>query len=110
MKTTNSIPYGINATISFGVKALTGAQTHGDDVDLQHNTAPKIATDVYDLIGDPATPLVPGKQDLLNAARAAVKTAYTNAGNAVKAGREYCRLGLALLKPTLGTRHNALWT
>jgi hypothetical protein len=107
---TNKIPTTIPEIVSLGVKALAGAQAYGDDVDLGQNTAPKIAADLYDLTGDPATPLVPGKQDLLNAARAAVTTAYANAGNAVKAGREYCRLGLALLKPTLGTRHNALWT
>lgn len=106
---TNKVPKSYAPLINLALKAHTGAQTHGAVVELQQNVATAIAGDLYDLIGDPATPLVPGKQAILNTRNQAVKAAQGVARVAVRAGREYCRLGVALLRPVLGAQHNGTW-
>ena len=106
---TTIVPAAVDAVISLGSKMLTGAQTVGDAINLEQNTAPKIAVDLYDLSGDPATPLVPGKQAKHAAQKLAVKAANDAARAAAHNGREYCRLAIGVLKPVLGNRWTTLW-
>jgi hypothetical protein len=106
---TNKVSRTYAALINHGLKAQTGAQTNAAVVNLEQNDAPAIATDLYDVIGDPGTPLVPGKQAILNTRNQAVKSAYAASRLAIRAGREYCRLGVSLLKPVLGVKHNGTW-
>jgi hypothetical protein len=107
--TINNIPKAINPTISLGVKALEGAINVGDEIDLSQNAAPKITVDLFDLIGDPATPAIPGKHARYTAQVVAVADAYAAVRVAVGAGREYCRLAIGVLKSVLGTRWNTQW-
>lgn len=109
MTTTNSIPESIDPIITLGMKALAGAQAVGADVDLGQNTAAKIAVDLYDFIGDSATPLVPGKQARHAAQKLVVKLAYASAAKAKRAGIEFCRLSIGVLKSFLGNRWNSQW-
>lgn len=109
MLKTNIVPVSVAPAISLGIHALTGAQSIGAAVGLEQNTAAKIAADLYDLTGDPATPLVPGKQAKHAAQKAAVKLAYSAASAAREAGIEYCRLAIGVLKPVLGNRWNTQW-
>src|SRR5688572_13579572 len=105
----NTIPNGYAAIVTLAGKAYAGAVSNGAAVGLEHNTDAEIALDLHALIGNPATPAIPGKQDVLNTRKAAAKTAHDNRRVAVVAGREYCRLATALLKPVLGTRYNSAW-
>jgi hypothetical protein len=107
---TTIVPTGVDQVISLGSKALAGAIAVGAGVGLEQNPAAKIQLDLYDLSGDPATPLVPGKQAKHAAQRLAVKTANDAARAAVHNGREFCRLAIGVLKPTLGNRWNSLWS
>jgi hypothetical protein len=109
MKTSNTLPKAIDELMSLGHEALTGAESIGDEIDLSQNTAPKIATDVFALSGNPATPAVPGAQAAYVAQKAVVGEAYRVGAIAVKAGREFCRIAISVLKPTLGTRWNSQW-
>ena len=110
MKTTsNKIPNSQAPLLQLGIRAITGAETHGADTELKHNTAPDIAADVYDLAGNPATPLVPGKQAQFNAKKEALKSAYVALRGARATAREFCRQAIALLKGTLGTSYNGNW-
>src|SRR6188472_3087066 len=101
--TTNQIPRTIPALIQLGRTVHTGAQSIGDDVELEHNTAPEIGADLHDLAGNPATPLVPGKQAKYGAHLMVVKTAYQVRDDACKDGRVFCQLAIGLLKPILGS-------
>ena len=84
-------------------------QAHGAVLQIGSNTAPKLATDFYDLHGDPATPAVPGKQALLNAQLLLIKSTGAAAKAAMKAGRDFCHTGIGVLKPILGQRWNDDW-
>lgn len=106
----NSIPQTYSGIVPLAVKALAGSISLGATIDLQHHTNVEIAADLYDLIGNPATPAIPGKQATLNTRKQALKDAYTTARAASAAGREYCRLGISLLKTVLGTTHSSAWT
>jgi len=106
---TTIVPAGVDPVISLGTKTLAGALSVGDAVGLEQNPAAKIQLDLYDLSGDPATPLVPGKQAKYVAQKLAVKAANDAARAAVHNGREYCRLAIGVLKPTLGNRWNTQW-
>ena len=106
---TNTVPHTHEGVTTLAVKTLAGAQTFGVEIELEHNTAVEIAADLYDHIGDPATPLVPGKQAKLNAAKEARTTARQNVNIARIAGQDYCRLAIGLLKPVLGTSYNSAW-
>ena len=105
----NSIPYPQTGLIILGRNAHAGALSIGAEVNLAQNTAPKIGLDLHDFIGDPATPLVPGKQALYAAQKVAVKEAYAARNVAITAGREFCRLAINLLRPVLGNQWNTAW-
>lgn len=106
---TNRVPLSVNATLSLGSKAHTGALTSSAAVLIEQNPAPKIATDLFDLAGDPSTPLVPGKQAKYASQKSAVKQAFAARDFAVHNGLEYCRVAIGALKPSLGNRWNSLW-
>lgn len=108
MKVKN-VPRPVDSIISLGIQVYAGTQAIGNTVGLEQNTALKIAPELHDLIGDPATPLVPGKQSQYAAQKLVVKQAVTGRVNAVKAGIEYCRLAIGVLKSVLGPRWNAQW-
>lgn len=105
----NCIPFSMKDLVKLGVKAEAGTETYGPAAGIVLNTNDRVATTLYDLIGDPATPLVPGKQAILNTRNQELKTARLALGAATDAGCEYCRLGISLLKGVLGTRHNSAW-
>jgi hypothetical protein len=110
MKTSrNIIPKGRNAVINFARISFTGVQQFGVGTGLLHNTEAAFAADFHDFIGDPATPEVPGKQMLYATQLVALKGAYVAKGAALKAGREFCRLAISLLKPALGNEWNTKW-
>jgi hypothetical protein len=106
---TNKVPSSLNAVITLGTNALAGAISIGPAVNLKQNTAAEISPDLFDLIGNPATPLVPGKQALYAAQKVAVKDAVAAKNAAIKAGREFCRLAINLLRPILGNEWNTAW-
>ena len=105
----NNIPQPLAGVINLAQISLTGAQAFGEAINLQHNPATAIAADLYNLIGDPATPLVPGKQTRYTAQVVAVKNAHTAKRAAIAAGREFCRLAINVLRPVLGNRWNTAW-
>ena len=109
MKTNNTLPKAIDELISLGHKALAGAESKGTEIDLSQNNAPKIAADVFALAGDPAAPASPGAQAAYAAQKAVVADAYRVGAIALKAGREFCRVAISILKTVLGTRWNAQW-
>jgi len=107
---TNTIPNTQQGLLTLALKVLAGAQDSGEEVGLEQNTEVEVAADIHDLTGNPATPLVPGKQAKLNAAKEARTTARQNVRTSRIAGQDYCRLAIGLLKPILGTSYNTAWT
>jgi hypothetical protein len=105
----NHIPKPLEKLISLAVVAFTGAEAEGPGVPLKTNTAPEIGTDLHDVIGDPLTPLIPGKQDKYAAQKAVVSAKFAAARVAKEAGRAYCLAALGVLRPVLGNRWNAQW-
>jgi hypothetical protein len=89
--------------------ALVGATNFGAAIGLEHNDAANLATDYHDLVGNPATPLIPGKQTKLDAQIVAAVAATTARHVAIDEGREFCRLVIGILKPVLGSRWNTAW-
>lgn len=105
----SKVPNTYKDLIALAVKAVAGAQSHGPAIGIVLNTSAAITADLHSLIGDPATPLAPGKQTLYNTRKQAVRTARIAARVAIATGREFCRIGIALLKPVLGTTYNGQW-
>jgi hypothetical protein len=105
----SKVPQTQAGVTDLGLLALSGAQAQGAVVGLQHNTAATLAEALYDYTGDPATPAVRGKQALLTAQLLLIKTTSSAAEVALKAGRDYCRTGMGILKPILGQRWNGAW-
>jgi hypothetical protein len=105
----NTIPKGQAAVGNLALLAIPGALAAGAAIGLEHNTAPLIAADYYDYAGNPATPEVPGKQELLNTALLTIKTTQVAAQAALKSGRQFCQASIALLRPVLGHRWNGAW-
>ena len=63
-----AIPKKRDDVISLGTQALAGAIKLGLSVGLLQNTAERIESDLYDLIGRPGDAMI-GKQGLLNGSR-----------------------------------------
>lgn len=103
----NKIPKAADPLVRLAVKGLAGARN--GNVRLFINSKEVIAADLYDLIGNPDTPLIPGKEALFDIRKQEVTLARAAARVAIKAGREYCRIGIALLKSVLGPTHNGNW-
>ena len=106
---TNRIPQTHTATSNLTLITIEGAKAHEGAVGLLHNTAARLLADYQAYAGNPATPSVPGKQALLNAALVTMKSTQVAADAALKAGREFCRACLTLLRPILGARWNGTW-
>ena len=106
---TNKVPMGMIPLINLGRTAHAGAVSIGGPTGLEQNTAAKIAIDLYDVIGDPATPLIAGKKARYDAQVVALKDAYAAKREAIKDGREFCRLAINLLRPVLGNDWNTAW-
>jgi hypothetical protein len=105
----NRIPQSQSALLALGVKARTGAAAHAGDVPLVHNSHVEIGADLHALIGDPATPEQSGLLGAYSAAKEALVAASDAAKVANKAGMEFCRQAIALLKPHLGNVYNSAW-
>ena len=105
----NNVPRPLVSAINLARIAYAGAQSFGATTGLEQNSAPKIGADLHDVIGDPATPHIPGKQALYTAQIVAVKEAYEAKRSAIAAGRELCRLAINLLRPWLGNEWNNAW-
>ena len=108
-KRKNTIPRPLAAVITLARNALKGAMNSGSSVGLAHNTPEKLRAETYDLIGNPATPSIPGKQAQYSAQLVAVKAAYAAKNAPIHAGREFCRLAINLLRPVLGNEWNTAW-
>lgn len=108
-KRKNTIPRPLAAVIILARNAHAGALGFGATTGLAHNTAEKIGAERHDLLGNPATPLVPGKQAQYAAQLVAVKAAYAEKNVAIRDGREFCRLAISLLRPVLGNEWNTAW-
>jgi hypothetical protein len=110
MKTNhNTIPRPLADVVTLGRNAHAGALSVGIEVELKQNTAPVIGVDLFDFVGDPATPLIPGKQLAFATKIVALKAAHAGKKSAIAAGREFCRLAINLLRPVLGNRWNTAW-
>jgi len=105
----NIIPRNYNQIVHLARNALAGAREEGESVGLVHNPAPKIEADFHFLTGNPVTPAIPGAQAQLGAHLVILKDAYQERREAVKNGREFCQLAIALLKPALGKTWNTAW-
>src|SRR5688572_10583793 len=105
----NSIPQTVGAVITLGRNVFTGATSYAAEAGLFHNTPAKIGAELHDLIGNPTTPLIPGKLARYDAQVVAVKEAHAAKRAAIKAGREFCRLAINLLRPVLGNEWNTAW-
>jgi hypothetical protein len=106
---TRIIPQARGKLIVFGTSGLSGALKIGNEVGLVHNSAARIATDLYDLTGTPGAPTNTGKQARLNQARVDVTTAEHKRRAAVAASVKFCADAVDVLKPHLGRRWNARW-
>ena len=106
---TNKIPQSQVQVMNLALFAHPGALAHGDAIGLEHNTAAHLLADIHDYAGNPATPLILGKQALLNAQLLSIKTTQAAAQAALKTGRQYCQASIALLRPVLGHRWNGAW-
>ena len=105
----NTIPQSYVKLINLALFAHPGIQEHGASIGLEHTTAAGLLTDFHNLVGDPATPAIPGKQDLLTAQLLVIKQNSVAVDVALKAGRDFCRAGTGVLKPILGQRWNGAW-
>ena len=106
---TQAIPKNQPALIAFSARALAGLQVLGPILSIAQNTAPRFATDHYDLVGEPGPAGNPGKQAVLNTKRHAVTVAQAARREALETGRKFCSDAVDLLKPHLGRTWNALW-
>src|SRR6187549_541525 len=109
MNITNKLPTSQVELINLALFAREGALAHGGSVGLEHNTAAHLATDIHDYAGNPATPEILGKQQLLNAQLLAIKNTSAAAQVALKSGRIFCQTGFGLLKPLLGYKWDSDW-
>ncbi len=107
--TSNAIPRAQAPLIQLSLRARAGAEAHGAAIKLKHNTSVEISADQFDLTGNPATPLEPGKQAVYNAKKEVLKAAHAAASEARATGREFCRQSVGLLKAVLGTSYNSNW-
>ena len=99
-----------NADVTnLGVLALAGAEAHGEDVRLRHNTALHIRGDLFALIGNPETPGVPGAQARLAAQLRLMRETYATLQTVLRAARTFCFTGIGLLRPRFGKRWNSDW-
>ena len=105
----NTIPRPLAAVITLARKAFAGAVKSGPATGLAQNTPEKIGAELHDVIGNAATPEILGKQARYAAQLVAVKAAYAEKAGAIRAGREFCRLAISLLRPTLGNGWNTAW-
>jgi hypothetical protein len=107
--TTRAIPTTIQGLITFSARALAGVQNLGVTLDIAQNTAARIQTDRFDLVGESGSMTNPGKQAALNSKRSALTVARAARQIARAAGRKFCAIGVDLLKPQLGRRWNPAW-
>jgi hypothetical protein len=108
-KRKNTIPRPLAAVITLARNAHAGGLKSGGAAARAYNTPEKIGRDLHDVIGNPATPLVPGKQAQYAAQLVAVKAAYVEKVAAIRAGREFCRRAVSLLRLFLGNDWNTAW-
>ena len=99
-----------NADVTnLGVLALAGAEAHGEDVRLRHNTALHIRGDLFALTGNPETPGVPSAQARLAAQLRLMRETYATLQTVLHAARTFCFTGIGLLRPRFGKRWNSDW-
>ena len=109
--TTRIIPKNLPGLLSLGTEALAGVTNLGVTLSVAQNTAPRIATDHYDLFGEPGeNPTNRGKQAAFNAKRDLVRAARGARRAAVFAGRRFCAQAVDLFKGHLGRSWNSAWT
>jgi hypothetical protein len=105
-----SIPRTIPGTKSLGSKCAAAAAEHEEEVGLKQNRASVIATEFYDLVGEPNTDAATaGKEAMLNQARHAELKAAQIRREAVAAGRKFNERAIDHLKAHLGRRWNPRW-
>jgi hypothetical protein len=107
--TVRYVPRDQDGVISLAQVVLPGLQSIGEIVGIAHNDASAVATDLYDLIGQPGAGLSAGKQGQLNLKRDAYNAAINLRRAAVAAARKFNGDAIDLLKGHLGRTWNTRW-
>jgi hypothetical protein len=109
MTPVHEVPNIIGGIIILAGPSLAGATTHGVALNITHNDAQKIATDYYDVVGQPGAGLSAGKQGQLNQKRIAVTEAENIRRQRIAAGLVFCGNAVDHLKEALGRTWNPRW-
>jgi hypothetical protein len=88
---------------------VLAALLSGTVAGMTHNDASAVATDLYDLIGQPGAGLSAGKQGQLNLKRDAYNAAVTVRRDAIDAAHTFNGNAIDLLKKHLGRTWNPRW-
>ena len=103
------IPKSCEALVSLAGSALTGAQAIGAAVNLQQNTATRIASDLHDLVGPNGAVDNTGKLAAYETSISALSAATARRRQAIRDGIEFCGVAVDLLKGWLGRQWNPSW-
>lgn len=112
----NKTPRAIRPILTQTMRALSGAETFGAELELSHFAAGIIAAKLYDLGGRAADPAavppvlaIQGKQPAYAEAKAAHAIARAALKSALANGRAFCAQAVDTLKGPLGRRWNQNW-
>jgi hypothetical protein len=103
------IPKSYADVTNLALLAVAGLEGHGGTVSLFHNTKERLAADLYSVIGDPDGAATPGRQPILDAQLRAMRATQDALDAARKPARDFCHMGVGILKPLLGHRWNGDW-
>jgi hypothetical protein len=105
----NVIPKSFPDVTNLAALALGGALAHGDSIGLLHNSKERLAADFYAVTGDPANSSMSGRQAMLDAQLRAMRTTQEALDSVREPARNFCHMGIGILKPLLGHRWNGDW-
>ena len=105
----NIIPKSNAEVTNLALLALAGAEAHGADVRLRHNSASHLRSELLALVGDPHTPALPGAQARLDAQLRLMRETYAALQNVLRAARTFCFIGIGFLRPKFGQLWNSDW-
>lgn len=107
--TVRNVPNTQGGVVILAEQILPALLSIGATVGMSHNDAPAVATDLYDLIGQPGAGLSAGKQGQLNLQRDAYNAAANIRRLAVEAAQTFNGNAIDLLKGHLGRTWNPRW-
>ncbi len=105
----NLIPKSFADVINLASLALSGLHAHGGIVGLLHNSRERLEADFYAVTGDPNDTMTPGRQAMLDSQLRAMRTTQDALDASRKLARDFCHMGIGILKPRLGYRWNGDW-